>query len=271
MSTGVPTGVSLELDVMVARVVRAAVALPGATATTPPTGGYRCPGAGRSSGVRIGGPLAIVALVAVAGLLAYTVHRYQEHQKARLRAIAARHGLEVDVDRKKPPPLDFDLFDRGSGKRVSAHMWRTGEPDSVFQYQYTEKQGENSRTYRFTAALVEVPFTAPHLVISTEDWWSRVKRVVGMRDIEVESPDFNERYQVRCRDDRFAITLLDPAMIGWMLSPESGRGAVTFEFGGRWMLCHCDPLDPEQLPGMLTWAQSARGRLPAVLAEMYGA
>ena len=45
---------------------------------------------------------------------------------------------------------------------------------------------------------------------------------------------------------------------------------VTFEFRDRWMLCHCDQLKTDELPGMLAWAQSVRERLPAVLTEFYG-
>ncbi len=220
--------------------------------------------------MRVGNIAAVVVLVLIVATVAYLTYRYQELQKAKLRAIAAAHGLEVDVDTKKPPPLDFDLFDTGSAKKVRAQMWRAGEQDSVFQYQYTVKSGENSKTYTFSAALVQIPFVAPHLVISTENWWSKIKRVVGMRDIEVESAPFNDRYHVRCDDDRFAITLLDPPMIAWLLSAASGRGTVTFEFGGPWMLCHCQQLDVEELPGLLVWAQSARTQLPAVLTELYG-
>ena len=216
------------------------------------------------------GILTVFVLVAIVAGVAYAAYRYQEAQKAKVRAVAAAHGLEVDVAKKKPPPLGFNLFDTGSSKKVSAQMWRAGEQDSVFQYQYTVKSGEDSKTYEFTAALVAVPFEAPHLVISTENWWSKVKRAVGRRDIEVESPQFNDRYHVRCDDERFAITLLDPAMIAWMLSPQSGQGTVTFEYRGGWMLCHCDQLKIEALPGMLAWAQSACEPLPAVLTELYG-
>jgi len=217
----------------------------------------------------MGRAVALLVVAAIAGAIAYLAHRYRQHQRAKLRAIAAAHGLQVDVRTKKPPPIDFDLFDTGSSKKVKAQMWRAGEQDSVFQYQYTVSSGENSTTYEFTAAMIELPFTSPHLTISTENWWSKIKRAVGLRDIEVESHDFNERYQVRCSDDRFAITLLDPAMIGWMLSPNSGLGSVTFEFLGTWMLCHCDQLKVEQLPGMLAWGQSVRSQLPAVLTELY--
>ncbi len=217
------------------------------------------------------GLIAIFVVLLLAAGVVYLVHVYRERHRARMRAVASAAGLEVDVSTKQPPPLDFDLFDAGGSKRVSAQMWRAGEPDSVFQYRYTVKSGENSTTYEFTAALIEVPFTAPHLTISTENWWSRMKRVVGLRDIEVESPHFNDRYHVRCDDERFAIALLDPPMIAWMLSPQSGDGVVTFEFGGRWMLCHCDQLALEALPGMLAWARSVRSELPTVLTDLYGA
>lgn len=216
------------------------------------------------------GIIGLLSVGALIGAVVWGAYRYRELQRAKLRAIAAAHGLQVDVSTKRPPKLDFDLFDTGSSKRVDAQMWRAGEQDSVFQYRYTTGSGDNSSTYTFTAALIEVPFLAPHLTISTENLWSRMKRIVGLRDIELESPEFNERYQVRCSDDRFAITLLDPPTIAWMLSPSSGLGHVTFEFLGPWMLCHCDQLDIEQLPGMLAWAQSARAQLPAVLTELYG-
>ena len=212
----------------------------------------------------------VVLAVTLAMLAVYGYRRHQEARRARMREVATRHGLTVDVGPKAPPHLSFDLFDPGSSKQVEAHMWHDGRPDSVFQYRYTVSSGENSRTYTFSAALVALPFRAPHLVVSSENFWTRAKRVVGLRDIELESPQFNDRYHVRCRDERFAITLLDPSMIAWMLSPQSGLGSITFEFGGSWLLCHRAQLDVGELPALLDWASSVRHRLPAVLSELYG-
>jgi hypothetical protein len=214
--------------------------------------------------------VSVLVMLTFAGGVIYAAYAYRRHQQAKMRAIAEAAGLQIDTSTKAPPNLGFDLFDPGKRKKVTAQMWRAGEQDSVFQYRYTVQSGDNSTTYRFTAALVEVPFRAPHLKIGTETWWSKAKRIVGMRDIEVESAAFNDRYHVRCDDERFAIALLDPPMIAWMLSPQSGGGTVTFEFRDRWMLCHCDQLKVTELPGMLAWAQSVRAQLPAVLTEFYG-
>jgi hypothetical protein len=216
-------------------------------------------------------PLVPLLLIVVVGAVALVVaYRWRERQRERWRGVAARHGLELDLSSRRPPDLGFDLFDRGRSRAMTAMLWRSGEQDSVFQYRYTERSGDRSRTYRCTAAMVALPFRAPHLVISTENWWSRMKRVIGLRDVEVESPAFNERYQVRCDDERFAITLLDPTMIAWMLSERSGDGAVTFELRERWLLCHGDALEPELLPQMLSWAQAVREQFPAVLTDLYG-
>ncbi len=216
------------------------------------------------------GILVLLFIAAIGGGIAYLVNRHNQAQIARAKAIAAEHGLEIDVSKQKPPAgFEFDLFDEGHSKQVRYQMWRPGEPDSVFQYQYTTGSGDSSRTYRYTGAQLAVPFHGPKLSIATETWWTRAKRVVGMRDIEIESPDFNDRYHVRCADERFAVTLLDHDMIAFMLSESSGLGAVTFEIAGDRMLCYGDQVDLEQLPAMLAWAQSTRGVLPRVLSEWY--
>ena len=93
--------------------------------------------------------------------------------------------------------------------------------------------------------------------------------MVGIRDIEVESPEFNDRYRVTSDDERFAITLLDHRMIGWMLGGGSGAGAVRFELLGPQLLCISDELDIEQMPGLLGWTAQIRQYLPAVLTELY--
>ena len=98
---------------------------------------------------------------------------------------------------------------------------------------------------------------------------SRIARSVGMRDIEVESPEFNRTYRVRSDDERFAITLLDPPMIAWMLEPASGRGSVELELGGRYLLCVVDQLSLEQMFGFHDWAQQFLSKMPAVLPSLY--
>jgi hypothetical protein len=213
--------------------------------------------------------LLIVVFVGIAALVAWHIHQAEQRRRRQAQAHAASLGYDVDLETKSPPRLDFELFDSGHSKKVTYHTWRDGSPDNVFQYQYTTGSGKNSTVHKRTAALVHVPFTAPHLEIGPEGFWSTFGRAIGIRDIEIESAEFNDRYRVRCDDERFAITLLDHDMIAWMLSPHSGGGYVKFEFGGRWMLCWGDRLEYQHLIPLLQWAQQARTNLPTVLTSLY--
>lgn len=195
---------------------------------------------------------------------------YLEHRRKQLAAqVAAAAGLIYDADAKRPGPIDFDLFNKGRSRRTRYVMRRPQSDEAVFRYQYTTGSGKNSHTYHFTCALIAVPFRAPHLTIGPEGFWSNLGRFVGIRDIEIESPQFNDRYRVSSEDERFAVTLLDHQMIAWMLSPSSGLGEIRFEFRGNRLLCVNDKLPIEEMPAMLNWSSQILEHLPAVLNDLY--
>lgn len=210
----------------------------------------------------------IAVVVGVPSVLWFQWHQ-NDKRKQRARAVATAAGLNVDVDTKEPPPAPFDLFERGRSRRVAFHMWATGSSDSVFQYRYTTGSGKNQHTYRFTCALIDVPFHAPHVTIGPEGFWSNLGQMIGIRDVEVESPEFNERFRVSSDDERFAVTLFDHRMIAWMLGGSSGAGTIRFELLGPQLLCISDPLEVEEMPGLLAWACQIREQLPRVLADLY--
>jgi hypothetical protein len=211
-----------------------------------------------------------LVLIALLGAVGSWVKR-NNHNKivAKAKAVAAEAGLSIDVGPKEPPTSPFDVMERGTSKAVWFHMWPPSGGDSVFRYQYTTGTGKNRSTSRYTCALVPVPFNAPHLTIGPEGFWSSLGQMVGIRDVEIESAVFNDRYRVSCDDERFAITLLDHDMIAWLLSPSSGGGTVRFELVGNGLLCVSDELPFEQMPSLLAWASQVRQHLPEVLSELY--
>lgn len=210
----------------------------------------------------------IAVAIGVAGYL-WFAHQQNEKRKAHARQVAAAAGLNIDLDTKDPPPTPFNLMEKGRSRRVTYHMWATGSSDSVFHYRFTTGSGKNSTTWRYTCALVTLPFDAPHLTIGPEGFWSNLGQMIGIRDVEIESPAFNERYRVSCDDERFAVTLLDHQMIAWMMSDASGGGSIRFELFGNSLLCINEPIDVEQMPGMLAWASQTRQHFPPVLTELY--
>lgn len=214
-----------------------------------------------------------VVLYVVVGAVAaaLTWWRYVAHRNevARARQVAAGAGLTIDIGPKSPPDNPFDLMERGRARSVRFHMWDPDDGSTVFRYEYTTGSGKNRRQWRYTCALVAVPFNAPHLTIGPEGFWSNLGQVFGIRDVEIETTDFNDRYRVACDDERFAVTLLDHGMVAWLLSGSSGRGEIRFELMGNQILCIGDQLPIEQMPAMLTWATQIRPHLPGVLADLY--
>lgn len=215
------------------------------------------------------GGLIVALFLVIGGALAWWLYAAEQKRRAAAIALARQHGFEIDVAPKKPPALGFDLFDRGSSRRLSYQVWRPNQQDSAFQYEYTTGSGKNRTTWRYSCALVATPFHAPHLRIAPEGFFSAIGRLVGLRDIEVESPQFNERYRVRCDDERFAITLLDPPMIAWMTNPTTSADSVKYEFFGPWLLVIADRMDFDRLFGLLDWARHALDQTPDVLTSLY--
>ncbi len=217
--------------------------------------------------------MSTLIMMAVMAAVAVPLIMWNDRRKKALvllaQTLAAQHGFNVDIADKPPPAQQFDLFGFGSSKRLSFQFWRTGEQDSVFQYQYTTGSGKNKSTHLRTCALVALPFSAPHTKIGPEGFWSSIGKAIGQRDIEVESATFNDEYRVTGDDERFAIALLDQQMMAWLLSSQSGRGAIKFEVWGSWLLCISDRLDVHLLFGFLDWSQGVRSHMPAVLPSLY--
>lgn len=215
------------------------------------------------------GPFAFwlaIGCVVAAVVLGY--RRAQAAKIAKARAMAARYGFDVDPGHKGPPAQKFDLFGRGDSRKVSFQFWRPGRQDSVFAYQYSTGSGKNRTTYHHTCALIALPFAAPHTKIGPEGFWSGIGKKLGIRDIEVESPGFNERYRVNGDDERFAVTMLDGRAIDWFMRDQGTHG-VRFEWWGSWLLCITDEMEMERYFGFHDWAAGIPAHLPDVLTSLY--
>jgi hypothetical protein len=150
-------------------------------------------------------------------------------------------------------------------------------PVKAFDYMYFE-EGRNpmlwwwkhrTRFRRFNCALFEVPSVVgfPPLRISPEDFRSRIADYVGLRDIELESDEFNARYQVQTSERRFAYELIDSRMMRWLLSLPR---PMSFEVVGRWILAYHGRVRPTNLIPLVGAAAGFGERIPRVVSSLYG-
>ena len=187
---------------------------------------------------------------------------------------AAQHGFQYSAD--DPFGLvvwPFRLFTRGDGRGVENVVWGEvrGVPVTAFDYwyytQHTNSRGQSTRSYhRFSCALVEVAASFPYLEVAREGLLSALADRLGFEDIELESPEFNRRYNVRAADRRFAYTLLDARMVDWLVSFDQG---LAFEVLGNRVLAYRSRVHPHMLLPMLGTVEMFRRRIPGVALNLY--
>lgn len=127
-----------------------------------------------------------------------------------------------------PPTLGFVVeelggfypFDRGHSRRIDNLIlgeWE-GKFCAAFEYSFKEGSGKNTSHYAYTVCmfrLMEMVF--PRVELRPENLFDRLGTAVGIRDIEMESEEFNRRYRISCEDRKFAFKLLDPRMMEYLM------------------------------------------------------
>ena len=210
-------------------------------------------------------------MVAVTVVVVVVGRQMEKAKRAKAAAFAASMGLQYQPGPLDPPAIPFEQFSIGRSRRVSHTFWKAGDPDeaAVFEYQYTTGSGKNSTTHYFTCATFRTGLWAPHLVLDRQGFFRGMLQAVGVRDIQVESPQFNDTWHVGCADERFAITFLDPPMIGWLMSLQGGAGAVEIELMGDRGVAIMRKLPLEEMPQLLGYCHAFVAQIPKVLRDLY--
>ena len=95
----------------------------------------------------------------------------------------------------------------------------------VFDYHYKEEgvwwwspSWHKHRYHSFVVLKLEKDF--PELLMNADQNspFKRIAKAFGSRDIDFESKEFSERYDVRCKDKKFAYDFCNARMIDYLLS-----------------------------------------------------
>lgn len=171
----------------------------------------------------------VIALAVLAIAVAVLVVRWQLHKRkvAAFTAFARSRGwryAERDdrlVDRYRGTP-----FGQGFGKQA-LHVLSGSHRERelvAFEYVYKEHEGsgKNRRTvtYRHTVVALATPAPRPTLELSREGFGRKLLGLVGIRDLQLESEEFNKTFRIRTEDDKFAYDVLHPRTMEWMLGDQ---------------------------------------------------
>jgi len=177
------------------------------------------------------GGVLLVVLVILVGV-AVLVIRWQLHKRkvAAFRAFAAQRGwIYRERDRTLTERYLGTPFGQGFGKdaeHVLAGQHR-GRGLAAFEYTYKERRGsgKDRRTVTYTNTVVALgtPAIRPTLELNREGIGRKLLGLVGIRDLQLESEEFNKSFHIRTEDDKFAYDVLHPRTMEWMLADQRCR------------------------------------------------
>ena len=219
-------------------------------------------------------PLLIIGLLALAAAGAYWGW-YQKKKRREGLAFAARQlGLRYSQeDVQGCLGLPFALLRRGDGRGTENVLWGTWQQMELREFDYwyyeesTDAQGHRTKTYsHYSCAVTEIPAVCSPLTIDRENLFTRIADAIGLEDIAFETEEFNDAFNVKSKDRKFANDLIDPRMMRWLLST---RSEFAFEACGPWLLCFSKRRKPLEIVPLLGTLKGFRDQVPRVLYELY--
>lgn len=219
-------------------------------------------------------PLFIVLFgLAAIGLVVYR-YRARQQRRQSFAAFAAQQGL---VYHQEDPfgSLDepFRLFSKGDGRGIENVLdgtWRD-VPIRAFDYWYYEKSsdsnGHTSKTYhRFDCVIAPIEASCSSIAIDRENLFTRLADHLAMDDIHFELEEFNDAFNVKGDDRRFATAFCDQRMMRWLLANAGDHG---FEVVGDRLMVFCRKMDVDGLPVLFATMRGFRDTIPAVVYSLY--
>ena len=127
------------------------------------------------------------------------------------------------------------LFEWGLERSIANMMIGSHDGQDVILLDYSCKlgAGRGSSTFRYLCALVELPLDCPKTEIAPLSVLGRVADVIGVQRLDFEYQPFSERYRVQTANRKFAVALIDPPMIEWLLTQNP---STHFEIGGAYVM-----------------------------------
>lgn len=211
-------------------------------------------------------PCLLLALLL--GVVVWSVVHAQRVHRQRVAAFHAWARANGWSYHESEPPLanrfQGEPFGQGSG-RQALHVMRgthRGRHLVAFEYQYTVSHGRSSTTHRNTIVAIPIPTQRPYLQVSTEHAGHKLLELFGVRDLQLESEEFNRAFRIKTGSDRFAYDVLHPRMMQWMLADQRAR-IVPFRFEGSDLLCWSgSELDPRRVIWMADFLVDVAKRVP---------
>jgi hypothetical protein len=128
------------------------------------------------------------------------------------------------------------------------------------------KTVRQTRAKAASGCIVTLPINAPRVMIVKENLASKLLVAAARVDLDVESDFFNRRYHVLTSDKGFAQALLNAQVLDLIVQ---GEGKMEFEFLGTKLLIRAPELEPELMPGLVSYGERFPDAISALVRDRY--
>jgi hypothetical protein len=214
----------------------------------------------------------VLGVGVVVGLIAIASAQSEKKRRRAIKAELATSQFDVVVE-----PTDDDKaaafsslgkpwaeLPRGS-KGVNWFARISRERDvTLIEHSYTTSSGKSSSTHYHTIAATGAPADWPVLTLSRENIFHKIGSLLGMKDLEVEDPEFNKRWRIKSAHEDFALLVLTPEIQKWAMSIDGTL--LTIRIGGGVVtLCRHRTLKPEEYLNFVDDCLALAGLIPPEL------
>jgi hypothetical protein len=140
----------------------------------------------------------------------------------------------VDLSRSQP-------FGVGSSRGATEVLRGTFDGRSAlsFTYTWTTGSGKSRSTHHAHVVALSLPGYLPTLEVTPEGLGAKLAKLVGARDLQLESEAFNQAYRVATSDERVGHAILHPRLMERLLDADAlcnawrieGTGILSWSWG----------------------------------------
>jgi hypothetical protein len=196
-------------------------------------------------------PVFFVLFAAVA--IGIAIYSYQQDQKRRaaLQQFALSKGWRYEAE---DPALTVfaqgSPFGEGDNQRAQnvLHGSVSGADMVAFDYSYethsTDTKGNRTTTtHRYAICGLRLSAYLPTLQVTGESVFHKAAQLFGFDDIELESDEFNQRFNVSARDRKFACDVLTPRTMQALLTAPPTNWRIEGPLILSWASGRLQPVD----------------------------
>lgn len=200
-------------------------------------------------------------LLLVRGVWSVEARRARQRRQDIL-TFAAAHGFTVATGDWTFDDCGFFLFDQHGGfDNALSGSWN-GVPLTYCEYRYTRSTGRSAVTFSYSCVILPLGMRIPAVSVASASGRGGVGYSPSAQRVQLESIDFNQRFEVDSINTAFAVELIDSRMIETLLGIDPHCSVV---FGPEYLMVFKPQPHPEELGSIFDAALAVIQRIPQLV------